>query len=180
MELAIPPGYGPPGDSYEVPVDQVATAETEAANAPPVTLAWRNEDRTSFPASDIAISVVLFREDGHPDGRLVQIVVQNFGETRAGGTYRERQLSLESPLDRLQANGINPVVQQFWMLLEEQRQKAARSPRVNAATLASSAPASAATPTSAVPTAASQPVSTPAPRPQPAPVQPQQTQFEFF
>lgn len=128
MEIVVPVGQGQPGDSFEL--EQVAPVQTvpdAAAQAEPPGSPgghWKEEDRT-FAGSDIEIRIILFRTDQHPDGRLVQIVVKDFHQTQESAWYRERQLTQESPLDQLQARGINEVFQRFWFLLEEQRKKAA-------------------------------------------------------
>ncbi|HEU5374540.1 MAG TPA: hypothetical protein VFV38_03790 [Ktedonobacteraceae bacterium] len=150
--VPIPPGYGQPGDSYEdsgtsseetpgtVPPPlsslNAATLAPPPVMEPPVpgktdagntvvsaTPQWGEEDATSFERSDIALNILLFREDGHPDGRLVQISVHNFARVNASGTYRARQLTQESSLDQLQ-QGLSQVVQQFWMRLADAQKKA--------------------------------------------------------
>lgn len=201
MALEIPVGYGEPGDSYELSVDQVVSVETPApaqgsgaqpasagtAQQTAVSLAWKNEDRASFTESDITLSVTMFREDGHPDGRLVQTIVHNFGEIRVSTSFRALVPTQESFLDWLKANGgLDVLLQQFWLQLEEQRKKAAqtlaRSQRANVAAF----PCAPAAPSVSASTSAARPAATPVPsavpghQPAPVPAAPAQTQFEFF
>lgn len=202
MEIRIPPGQGQEGDTCDLaqldqPARSSVTDERMHQAAVPVQaessesaagMTWKEEDQT-FPGSDIAITIVLFREDGHPDGRLVQITVQDFRETRVTKAYRAHQLTTESELDALQTNGLNDVVQQFWLRLEDQRKKAAegasqhkRAPaRVSAATSPSvSVPSASPAPTPAR-AKESPPMSAPAPVPvAPAASKDTTTQLEFF
>lgn len=190
MEITIPAGQGQEGDSFELSSEEPTTSsvpfleasERDSLPPPPAQAqassggSWREEDRT-FPGSDIAITIVLFREDGHPDGRLVQIVVKDFGDVCASKTYRARQLTRDSELDGLQQQGLNEVVQQFWFLLEERRKKAVQEKARQKSAPAQVSPATAsASPPPHTP-ASIPPATQPVPKAKPASPQ---TQFEFF
>ncbi len=108
----IPEGLGQPDDVYD-------DGTPEPSHQP---IQFGPTDATSFEHGDVAINTMLFSEDGHPQGRLVSIVVHNFGDLRATRDYRAAELTRESLLDNLQ-QGINVVVQEFLFQLAETKRK---------------------------------------------------------
>jgi hypothetical protein len=124
--VPIPQGYGQPGDTYDSGKAEPSTAfpaQATVAQAGP-------EDSTSFEHTDIAINILLLRQDGHPDGRLVSIVTHNFAGLFTSQEYRASELTQESLLDNVQ-KGINAVVQQFlWKQADERQKKLALEAKV--------------------------------------------------
>lgn len=146
---------------------------TEAAAVPvAVPRPLPKEDFTDFTQSDVSIQIVLYREDGDPQGRLVSVIVHNFSPDLPPviEEFREAQLTDKARLDSIQ-RAIYPVMQRFLHELagrkqkkqEEEAKRAQRStPRPAAPTSPSVAPPSASPPASPpAPTAAPQPTATP-------------------
>lgn len=108
----IPEGLGQPDDIYDDGTPELS----------PQPIQFGPTDTTSFEHGDVAINTILFSEDGHPQGRLVSIVVHTFGEIRATRDYRAAELTRELLLDNLQ-QGINAVIQEFLFQLAETKKK---------------------------------------------------------
>lgn len=132
---SIPEGYGQPGDTYddgkqESSAGQPTSPSTSSTTISPSSALPRQatttyvgpEDSTSFEHCDIAINILLLRQDGHPGGRMVNIVVHNFAGIAASQDYRASELTKESLLDNIQ-KGVNAVVQQFLLKQADERQK---------------------------------------------------------
>lgn len=179
VAIPIPPDQGQLDDSFDLdPQETLAQPDTKAVGPatteevvpalPERAGGWSMEDQT-FEGSDIEIRAVLFRANGHPEGRLVQILIQNFAGVRESGWFREHQLTHESAFDQLQEKGINVVFQRFWVRLEEQKKATTSAKkRPTPAPIAPTAPAPAAVP---IP---------PAPPPVARPAIPATQQYEFF
>ena len=82
----------------------------------------QKEDMTSFDQSDIVIQIMLHHADGHPEGRLVSILVHNFAGEPVIETFREAALTEQSRLDCIH-RAIYPLMQRFLLDLATRSRK---------------------------------------------------------
>ena len=82
----------------------------------------QKEDVTDFDQSDVVIQITLQRADGHPQGRLVSVVIHNFSGQPMIQDYREAELTDKARLDTIQ-RAIYPVMQRFLLDLAGRKQK---------------------------------------------------------
>src|SRR5579885_214956 len=95
-----------------------------AAPAPPLSARApiTREDPTDFDGCDVKIEIMLHRPDGHPQGRLVSVLVHNFSEAVVARVFRERELTKSERLDNL-PHAYYSVAQLFLLQLAGLRQK---------------------------------------------------------
>jgi hypothetical protein len=88
----------------------------------PTSAVMRSEDTTDFDASDVLIQIMLQRADGHPQGRLVSVVIHNFSGQPVIQDFREAELTDKARLDSIH-RAIYPMMQRFLLELSARKQK---------------------------------------------------------
>lgn len=147
-----------------------ASSQPHSSPPQPAPAAIQKEDATDFDASDVLIQIMLQRADGHPQGRLVSVVIHNFSGQPIIADYREAELTDQARLDSIQ-RAIYPVMQRFLLELSGRKQKkleeeAKRAPRLTPQPAQKTV---AAQPSSAPPSATPTPSPAPTPKPQISP-----------